>query len=247
MGPILPAGFALGEEIYQNPLAAATDIDGFRLEGEAAITFPHGRLRLENALPPELGQKANYVFWCPEEFPADIAVTWKFYPLREPGLAMFWLAARGRAGEDLFDPSLAPRAGEYHQYNKGDINAYHISYFRRNLHGVNDLAERSFQTCNFRKSYGHHLVAEGPDLLPPASQADPPYELWVVKAGPEVSLHIGHPKRPEEPPLCCVRFRDDGETYGPVLGGGKIGFRQMSPLMAEYADLTVFALSAAGA
>jgi len=33
---------------------------------------------------------------------------------------------------------------------------------------------------------------------------------------------------------------DDGETYGSLLTGGKIGFRQMAPLMAEYSNLTVF-------
>jgi len=32
---------------------------------------------------------------------------------------------------------------------------------------------------------------------------------------------------------------DDGETYGPRLGGGKIGFRQMAPLIGEYANLVV--------
>ncbi len=35
------------------------------------------------------------------------------------------------AAKTLFDPSLAPRAGEYNQYHHGDINAYHLSYFRR--------------------------------------------------------------------------------------------------------------------
>ncbi|MBT3292049.1 MAG: DUF1961 family protein, partial [Victivallales bacterium] len=34
-------------------------------------------------------------------------------------------------------------------------------------------------------------------------------------------------------------WHDNGEDYGPVLGGGRIGFRQMSPLIAEYANLTV--------
>jgi hypothetical protein len=37
-------------------------------------------------------------------------------------------------------------------------------------------------------------------------------------------------------------FVDDGETYGPVLGGGKIGFRQMSPMVGRYANLRVYGL-----
>ena len=34
-------------------------------------------------------------------------------------------------------------------------------------------------------------------------------------------------------------WEDDGNTYGPVLGKGKIGFRQMTPLIAEYSNLVV--------
>ena len=31
------------------------------------------------------------------------------------------------------------------------------------------------------------------------------------------------------------KWVDDGQTYGKLSGGGKIGFRQMAPLVAEYA------------
>ena len=82
------------------------------------------------AIPGE-GQAANFVFWCPEDFPADIAVTWDFWPVREPGLCILFFSALGRGGEDIFDSSLAPRAGEYKQYHSSDINALHVSYFRR--------------------------------------------------------------------------------------------------------------------
>ncbi len=49
------------ELIYENPLASEADIRDFVLEGEAAVTFPQGRMRLENKLSAEEGQKANYV------------------------------------------------------------------------------------------------------------------------------------------------------------------------------------------
>ena len=42
--------------------------------------------------------------------------------------------------------------------------------------------------------------------------------------------------------LELFRFVDDGQTYGPLLGGGKIRFRQLAPLIGEYADLKVYAL-----
>ncbi|MXZ23173.1 MAG: DUF1961 family protein, partial [Caldilineaceae bacterium SB0665_bin_25] len=39
--------------------------------------------------------------------------------------------------------------------------------------------------------------------------------------------------------LPIFSWRDDGVSYGPVLGGGKIGLRQMAPLVGEYANLVV--------
>lgn len=39
--------------------------------------------------------------------------------------------------------------------------------------------------------------------------------------------------------LALCDWTDDGSTDGPVLGGGRIGFRQMTPMIAEYANLRV--------
>jgi hypothetical protein len=213
----------LGERIYSNPLASPTDIEGWRLEGQAAMTFPQGRLRLESVVPVAQGQKANYVFWCPVEFPDNVVFSWDFHPIREPGLSMFWFAAKGRNGEDLFDPRLSPRAGEYDHYIYGDINALHASYFRRGKPG-------SFNVCNLRKSHGFHLVAQGGDPIPSYSY-NPPYCIQVIKRGAEVQFSIND--------LVIWYFVDDGQTWGPLLGGGRIGFRQMAPLIGEYANLMV--------
>jgi len=223
------AGFEYGHVIYENALASEADVEGFRLEGQAMISFPNGRLRMENALDPELGQQANFVYWCPEEFPSDVAISWDFWPVREPGLCILFFAARARGGGTIFDPGLAERTGEYQQYHHGDINAFHISYFRRRW-----PEERAFHTCNLRKSYGFHMVAQGADPLPDVDDADPPYHITLIKEGPEVTFAIND--------LPLVHFVDDGETFGPLLGGGKIGFRQMAPLIAEYANLKVRAV-----
>lgn len=42
--------------------------------------------------------------------------------------------------------------------------------------------------------------------------------------------------------LSIIQWQDDGKTYGPLLEDGKIGFRQMAPLVAEYANLKVYEL-----
>lgn len=219
------------ETIYTNPLACPEDIDGWHMEGDGAATFPLRRMRLEGTRDLEEGQKANIVFWCPEEFPDNIRISWDFYPIHEPGLCILFFAARGKDGRDLFDPSLARRTGPYDQYHHGDINALHVSYFRRK-----HPKERQFTTCNLRKSYGFHLVAQGADPLPSLPDAQGPYTIQVVKYGAEVSFGIG---RTAENILPLFTWHDDGQSTGPVLGGGKIGFRQMTPMIGEYANLRV--------
>lgn len=204
---------------YHNPLRGPDDLDGFRLEGDGAMSFPQGRLRLESLRPPEDGQTANIVLWCPEDFGPDVTVEWNFWPIREPGLAILFFQARGRNGGDIFD--LAPRTGPYEQYHHGDLDAYHVSYFRRMW-----PSERRLHTCNLRKSYGFHLVAQGPDPLPAVLDSQGPYPMRLTVHRGLVTFEVAG--------LVSFRWRDDEP-----LAGGKIGFRQMAPFIGEYADLTV--------
>lgn len=213
--------------LYENMLDDESSVADFRLEGEAIISFPNGRMRLENALDPELGQSANFVLWCPEDFPDGIEIEWDFWPLKEPGLCMLFFAATGWQGEDLFDPALAKRSGEYRHYTHGDINALHVSYFRRKY-----AEERAFHTCNLRKSHGFHLVTQGADPIPNVEDCQSPYHMRVIKQGANVKFSIND--------LTIFDWHDEGEQYGPVLQRGKIGFRQMAPLIGEYANLRVY-------
>ena len=221
--------FIKKELIYSNKLEKERDISEFRLEGEAIITFGNSRMRMENKLDPQLGQASNYVFWCPFYFPDCVLYEWDFYPISEPGLAMFFFSAAGKNGADIFNPSLEKRDGQYKKYHSGDINAFHASYFRRKAE-----TERAFQTCNLRKSYGFHLVSQGADPLPSVIDAIPPYKISVIKYENEVIFSIND--------LTLYRFFDDGKTYGNLLTGGKIGFRQMAPLIAEYSNFNAYSI-----
>ncbi|WP_329000688.1 YesU family protein [Kribbella sp. NBC_00709] len=200
--------------LYENPLAKPVDLDGFRLEGDGATSFPLGRLRLESAHPD-----ANVVLWCPDDFPPDITVEWDFWPIREPGLCILFFHAKGRHGEDLFD--LLPRTGPYEQYHHGDLDTYHVSYFRRRW-----PAERAFHTCNLRKSYGFHLVAQGADPIPGVPDAEGPYRLKLSVHEGVITFAIND--------LVSFTWCDERP-----LRGGKIGFRQMAPLIGDYANLRV--------
>ncbi|MBQ3705991.1 MAG: DUF1961 family protein [Clostridia bacterium] len=224
--------YSQGKLIYENPLASARDLADFTLEGKAKLSFPEGKLQLENAENASLGQKANYVLWCRQEFPADFLWQMSFRPLREPGLAMLFFAAAGRNGQDLFDPGLSPRTGEYPQYHHGDINAFHLSFFRRK-----EPDERGFHTCNLRKSYGFYLTAQGADPIPDVADAMEPYLLSLWKKGPEIRFAVND--------LEVLRFLDDGSTWGPLLGGGKMGLRQLAPMIGEYANWRVYELPGA--
>lgn len=221
----------MGKEqlIYQNSLEKEEDIRNFILEGKADISFENNSMCLKNSLDNNLGQKANYVLWCPKTFTENIKITWEFRPLSEVGLCILFFAAEGRNGEDLFDSALAGRTGEYSQYHSGDMNAFHISYYRRK-----EQEERVFHTCNLRKSHGFHLVAQGADPLPSAGDAVDFYRLSVTKFKNEIQFMMNN--------LCIFTFKDDGITYGLPLTKGKIGFRQLAPLVAEYRNLKVYEL-----
>lgn len=213
--------------VYENSFSCEDDLKGFVLEGSANIRFQDSSMIMKNELANELGQKANYVLWCPKDFPADVQIEWDFRPLTNEGLCMLFFAASGINGEDLFDSVLQKRTGEYAQYHSGDINAYHVSYFRRK-----EPDERAFHTCNLRKSKGFHLVSQGADPIPDAADATEFYHICVRKKNNNISFYVND--------LCVFTFIDDNETYGSLLGTGKIGFRQMAPLTAAYRNLKVY-------
>ncbi|MGC9449975.1 MAG: DUF1961 family protein [Oceanipulchritudo sp.] len=218
--------FKAAETLYHNPLSSESDVADWIREGRPVVAFEGGKLRLSNAMDPSLGQAANYLFWAPPVVEGSFRASWKFRPLEEPGLAMFWFCAAGRKGEDLFDPSLARREGNYRQYHSGDINAYHLSYFRRK-----NPDERGFHTCNMRKSHGFHLVCQGADPIPDVGDVQKDFEMEVVKLGNWIRFAVDG--------LVLFTWKDDGSIGGPPHTAGRFGFRQMAPLVAAYSDFLV--------
>ena len=216
-------------ELYRRALSAPEDIADWIVEGPMTASFPNGALRLESAADPAAGQAANFVAWLPVEHEGDVRISWSFRPLREPGLAMVFWAARSRDGGSLHDPALPERTGEYEQYHSGALDAYHLSYYRRMWR-----SERSLHTCNVRKSHGFHLVAQGADPLPAVLDADRSYRLELTWRSGRLSFRIEG--------IECLDWTDDGAIGGPVRAGGAIGLRQMAPLIAEYSDLHVEAI-----
>ncbi|SFM43177.1 protein of unknown function [Gracilibacillus orientalis] len=219
--------FEAQETIYENALSSADSIEDWVNEGQVKTSTWNNKLLLENKLDPEeFGDHAHWLLWCPIEFPDKIMIEWDFYPLEEPGLCMMFFAATGIRGEDLFDPSLPKRTGFYPDYHSGKINTLHLSYFRHK-----HAEERAFRTCNLRKSHGFHLVTQAADPLPPVEDAINPYHMKLIKYEQFVHFYIND--------LHVLEWEDDGSTYGPIYQGGKIGFRQMAPMKAAYANLSI--------
>ena len=66
------------------------------------------------------------------------------------------------------------------------------------------------------------------------------YRLRDLSVSPVLSaISILSEPRYKDENITIFSWEDDGNSYGPVLGKGKIGFRQMTPLIAEYSNLVV--------
>jgi hypothetical protein len=211
--------------LYRNPLNVTSDVASWIAEGPVNVTAVEGALQFSGGG----GIDDHFVFWAPEIFPDRIRITWEFSPRNEPGLAMLFFGAESVAGGSIFDPALAPRNGSYPQYHSGDIRVLHVSYFRRRW-----AEERAFLLSDLRKSPGLNLVSYGADPLPPVVDAAGAfYRVAVIKDQADVRFFInGFP---------ILSFKDD-KSAGPVIGGGRIGFRGITPLVARYRNLEVWKL-----
>ena len=58
------------------------------------------------------------------------------------------------------------------------------------------------------------------------------YAWSLLKKGADIRFAIND--------LEVLRFHDDGAQYGPLLGGGRVGLRQLAPMIGEYANLRVY-------
>ena len=98
-----------GKLIYENKLSCEKDVEGFVLEGSANLSFPEGKLRMENALSAAEGQKADYVLWCPKGCPADVGSEWKVRPMKEAGAAVLPASMLESTRVFLLPPQRLPR------------------------------------------------------------------------------------------------------------------------------------------
>jgi hypothetical protein len=193
------------------------------LEGPGILTQEGGRLRVQEPAPDAEG--ANHmVLWNRQTFPKDFVAEWEFTPNEVAGLCIVFFSAAGVGGEDVFDDALAPRDGTFVQYINGDINCYHISYFR-------NTCGRS-PNCALRKNVGFWRASAGYDWIP--LEAGVTSRLTLVKRGAHLQFAVND--------RISIDWVDDGVTRGPILGAGKIGLRQMMTTDGWYDSFRVWAV-----
>jgi hypothetical protein len=217
-------GTVLDAEPLKGRLLAEETFDGpwepnWVLEGPGILTMEDGRLRMREG-------DNHIVLWHRQTFPKDFVAEWEFTPNEVAGLCIVFFCASGRGGEDLFDPALQKRDGTFKLYHSGDLNCYHISYFR-------NTCARS-PNCALRKNWGFYRASCGYDVIP--LETGVTSKMTLVKRGAHIQLAInGH---------VSIDWVDDGVSRGPVWGAGKIGLRQMMTTDGYYDNFRVWAVRA---
>lgn len=204
--------------IDENPLAEQSDVEDWAMEGPGDLEFEDGWMVMSSAGATEENATGHHTFWTDVDLPENYLVTWRFRP-EHRGLAMMFLDAKGLDGEDVLDPSLDPRHGNFPEYWRGDIRSYHFSYFD------------SGEWVRVNKNPHKLLFAMG---MRPKYEIGRTYELSVMKRGNRIIHAIDG--------NVVFEAEDREAWYGPVWRGGKLGLRQMAPCVAGYQDLRVYEL-----
>jgi rhamnogalacturonyl hydrolase YesR len=223
----VPADVDWDHPAYQTGFDDPDVLQDWKLEGGLRMSVADGNLVLQSA-PGSTQSEPNadhLVCWLTREMPADFLLEFTVRPEnRKQGLNIVFFNARGRRGESIFDPAIAPRDGLFKQYHSGDLNCYHVSYW---------AAGRG--TANLRKNHGFHLVAEGKDLVTDGA-AGAFQTVRVYKRGGMIRCTVDD--------VISLAYDDDGTTFGPVwTHSGWIGLRQMGhTVRCEYGHVKVWPL-----
>ncbi|MBK8659962.1 MAG: DUF1961 family protein [Bacteroidetes bacterium] len=219
--------FLKGELLYANALAGKADTVDWRMEGDGQVELMNGWMKLYSP-----NEKGHHVFWCPQEFPESFIAEWEVQNLHpQAGLCIVFFAAKGLKGEDIFDASLPVRDGTFKGYTNGAIHNYHISYY------ANGENEPERETAHLRKNKGFHKVQSLHPGIPTQSQAI--HKIQLVKYGGSIQLSIDARR--------VIDWIDDGQKWGKILQGGKIGFRQMKWTQFQYRNFNVWECKSAEA
>lgn len=215
-----------GKLLYESLMDGPESLDDWVAEGPLDLRFQGGHMLMRSR---EFA--GNTVFWCPRDFPDRFVAEWDFEPLSLYGLAIVFFAAKGENGEDIFDPSLPERDGNFGHYILGAITSYHVSYFAN----VSKF-QMGRTDSNLRKNNHFYRVGGGPVAIEPGATGW--QHMRLIKDGNRIQLAANG--------VTCVDWIDDNpERYGPAHKDGKIGLRQMTETVGLYRNFRVWELNTA--
>lgn len=211
-----------GRLLYENSFSHPRLVKDWVMEGAGRVECRNGWMEMYSP-----GEEGHHVFWCPRDFPSGFIAEWEVQNLHpQAGLLIVFFAARGAEGEDIFDAALPKRDGTFKYYTKDRVNSYHISYY------ANNPKNPERELAHLRKNNSFALVQTGPVGIPKNSVAA--HRLRLVKQENRIQFFVDDRK--------VIDWKDDGVTFGPVYGEGKIGFRQMQWSHFRYRNLKVWAV-----
>jgi len=216
--------FSKGDLIYENSFSDKNQVADWTMEGAGTLEFRGDWMEMYSSV-----EKYHHVFWCPKDFPSGFVAEWEVQNLKtDAGLCIIFFAAKGKNGEDIFDPSFPKRDGTFNQYTKSKFfNCYHISYY------ANGRDDPGRETAHLRKNSGFQMVQEKEPGIPLKSTAV--HHLRLLKDDARIVMYVDD--------RMVIDWTDDNKKYGPVLKGGKIGFRQMKWTHFRYRNFKVWNLS----
>lgn len=212
--------FSLGETIYKNPMSTPDDLDDwYATHGNPTIKPSpdnEGMLRIQS--------DEHFFLWNKQIFSDRIAISYDFMPIARKnnrGLAMIWCSVTGPNGEEI-------------RTQTGNMNGMRVAYFRRNKYNK----EVFFNMISFRKYWHGNNPTMGyrPDPIPSPQHVIKPFRIRMVKHGPYVEFSIHD--RVNGDTVDLLEWKDDG-SLGKILKGGRLGFRQMRGLVADYNNFKV--------
>jgi hypothetical protein len=209
-----------GRLVYANPLQDSLDVAGWVMEGPGETIFNDGWMQMYSP-----AKQWDHVFWCPEEFPSRFIAEWEVRNVNPAeGLLIIFFATTGLNGEDIFDKRLPARDGTFKFYTKDQLKSYHVSYY------TNNPKNPDRALTHLRKNNSFALVQTGTEGIPKTSTDI--HRIRLVKDDDHILFFVEDRK--------VIDWTDDGKTFGPVIGAGKIGFRQMRWSHFAYRNFNVW-------
>ena len=217
-----------GVRIYASKMAHPSDMEDWVMEGPGEIAFVDNVMQMRSMIPePPQGTNGHFNVWCPVEFPEKFIAEWEYKPVSEHGISLIFFAAKGKNGEDIFDPLLPERDGHFQKYINDAIRNYWIVFYSNHTR----MRTSNIATTYICKSGKSSLCAMGRIGIMPGD--DGFHHLRLIKDGPHIQLQVDG--------KVVLDFIDPGtDRWGSILGSGKFSFRQMAFTVGAYRNFSVW-------